>query len=145
MGKRCQRNSGRRLFILHLTYCSPVDICFSEFSQSVPYQRMPRTLAEGIVVDNLLCLIACELHYLSVACYVGYAQVECHSALLCSLKVTRPTKLQVGLGNLESIVGRAHDVYSPSRVAAQLHRGDKQTETLICTAAHAPSELMKLL
>ena len=74
----------------------------------------------GVVVDNLLRLVARHLNQLSVACDVGNLKVEGQSALLRAFQVARSAQLEVGLGNSETIVGVAHYVDALARFLCQL-------------------------
>ena len=76
-------------------------------------------LTGGVCVDDALCLVACHLYNLSVACDIGNFEVESHAALLCSLQIARSTQFQVGFGNAETIVGLSHDVYALARLFSQ--------------------------
>ena len=95
-----------------------------------------------IGLDNSLRLLSCQLHKLTIACYVGYLQVEGYSALLCSLQVARASKLQVGFGYSESIIGVAHDVDSLSCILAQLVVGYQDAVALVASSSYSSSELV---
>ena len=78
-----------------------------------------------VVIDDDLSLIASHLYQLTVTCYVGYLQVEGHTALLRTLSVTRSSEFEVGFGNTEAIIGLAHNVNTFTRIFSQFHTGDQ--------------------
>ena len=101
-------------------------------------------MACRVGIDYLLRLVACELHELSVACYIGYLQVEGYSALLRSFKVAGSTELEVGFGDAESVVRLTHDVDAFACLRREFVVGHEDAVALVGTTAHASTQLMQL-
>ena len=123
---------------------SPINICLPYLPESVPEDCAFGLLVMGVGVYDALCLVACHLNYLSVACDIGNFQVECHSALLCALQVARPSELEVGLCNLEAVVGGAHDVDALACLGGEGIWGYEYAVALLCPTPYPSAQLVQL-
>ena len=81
----------------------PIDVRIAQFAQSSPQHCILWRGTCGVGVDNLLRLFAGYRHYLSVARYVGYLQVEGDAALLRAFEVAWSAQLEVCLSDAEAV------------------------------------------
>ena len=123
---------------------TPINICFSQFTQPIPQQRITFRLAYRILSNHLLSLVTSHLHQLPIASNIRNFQVESHSTLCRSFQVTWATQLQVGFSNTEAIISLTHNINAFASVFTQLVRGDKDAEGLVGSSPHPTTQLMQL-
>ena len=110
----------------------------------VPQHGIFRFLAKRVGIHNFLCLVACQLHQLSVTGNVCYLQVEGHAALLRAFQVAGATKFQVGLSNKEAVVGVAHDVDALAGFFRKTALAHQDAIRLVGTSPHPAPQLVQL-